>query len=198
MTDALLWLDLETTGTDETKDSIIEVGVVPTSLDLAPLGEWVSCVKPTDEALGRMMRTPPVLTMHVDNGLFDAIRESTPPTIGAVDHQLDLWLADITAVQGVTGWVLAGSGVGHFDRRFIKAQMPKLDRRLRHWCIDVGVLRRAYAMWGQREVQPIVSHLQGTKTHRALDDVYVHLAEARQWQDFFVASTTDQLGARFL
>lgn len=191
----LLWLDLETTGVDETKDSIIEVGVVVTTSSLSiDLGEWVSYAKPTDEALGRMMRTPAVLEMHEANGLYDELMLKDLPTIGRVDHELCTWLDSIHSGQ----FVLAGSGVGHFDRRFIKAQMPKLDRRLRHWCIDVGVLRRAYGLWSGDVDTDIYGTTVDPKTHRALDDAYIHLAEARRWRDFFVAATTDMLGERFL
>ncbi len=187
MTDALLWLDLETTGTDETKDSIIEIGVVATTTDLTILGEWVSLVRPTDEALGRLLRTPVVLAMHEENQLFHELMEAEGvPTIGAVDHQLHEWMNDVGNYPTPVSWVLAGSGVGHFDRRFIKAQMPKLDRRLRHWCIDVGVLRRAHQMWSGDTTTPWPNDM---KTHRALDDAYVHLAEARQWRDFFRETT---------
>ncbi len=175
----LLWLDLETTGTDETKDSIIEVGVIATTADtLDEIGEWTAIVRPTDEAFGRLLRTPVVRDMHTANGLLQLLDDDVERhhTIGAVDHQVTAWLADIAPGQ----WVLAGSGVGHFDRRFIKAQMPKLDRLLKHWCIDVGVVRRAYAMWTDTvEVRP--EHVPG-KTHRALDDARFHLEEARMWR----------------
>jgi oligoribonuclease len=178
VTDILLWLDLETTGTDEAKDSIIEIAVIPTTPDLDQVGEWTA----TDEGLGRLLRTPVVRAMHEANGLLAELLEEGDRhhTIGAVDHQLDTWLVDQGDYLGVNSWILAGSGVGHFDRRFIKAQMPKLDRRLRHWCIDVGVVRRAYSMWTDTaEVHP--GHVPG-KTHRALDDVRFHLEEARMWR----------------
>lgn len=180
--DLLLWLDLETTGTDETKDSIIEVGVVATTADLVQLGEWTEVVHPTDQGLGRLLRTPPVRAMHEANGLLDLLLQEGDRhhTIGAVDFLLAGWLAEMAHVHGVSRWVLAGSGVGHFDRRFIKAQMPKLDRVLAHWCIDVGVVRRAYAMWTDTvEIQP---QQVPSKTHRALDDARFHLEEARMWR----------------
>jgi len=180
VTDHLLWLDLETTGTDETKDSIIEIGVIPTTTDLEILGEWVEIVWPTDEALGRLLRNDVVHAMHEGNGLLWELseRDEDLATIGRVEYELIQWL---DAFGLGTQWVLAGSGVGHFDRRFIKAQMPRLDQRLRHWCIDMGVLRRAHQMWsgGPTPTAP------EPKPHRALDDAYLHLAEARQWKDYF-------------
>jgi oligoribonuclease len=182
VTDPLLWLDLETTGADETRDAIIEVGVIPTTPDLIQLGEWSEVVRPTDQGLGRLLRLPVVRQMHEANGLLDDLLEDDRlPTIGKVDHDLVDWLTGVHPTSPTGMWVLAGSGVGHFDRRFIKAHMPKLDRRLRHWAIDVGVLRRAYALWGVDRVEPPVP----AKNHRALDDAYGHLAEARTWAHYF-------------
>lgn len=180
-TDLLLWLDLETTGTDETKDSIIEIGAITTT-DLAWIAEWSQVVHPTDQGLGRLLRTPAVRAMHEANGLLDLLlaEGDRHHTVGAVDHMIVGWMAEVASAQGEVRWVLAGSGVGHFDRRFIKAQMPKLDRVLAHWCIDVGVVRRAFAMWTDTvEIHP--QHVPA-KTHRALDDARFHLEEARMWR----------------
>ena len=168
----LLWLDLETTGTDETRDSIIEIGCILTTEALDMLGEYESLVLPTDEALGRLLRNPVVKDMHRANGLLDQmlmLESGRKPH--AVAQELLAWLDEHTD-QPV---VLAGSGVGHFDRRFLKRWMPQVDRRLRHWCIDVGVIRRAHEMFTGN---PPPSSANDAKTHRALDDARCHLKEA--------------------
>lgn len=172
----LLWLDLETTGTDETRDSIIEIGCILTTEALDELGEYESLVLPTDEALGRLLRNPVVKDMHQSNGLLDQmlmLESGRKPH--AVASELLGWLDGFTSDQVV----LAGSGVGHFDRRFVKRWMPQLDRRLRHWCIDVGVIRRAHEVWtGTSSPSPA----NAAKTHRALDDARCHLDEARAFR----------------
>lgn len=181
-TDHLLWLDLETTGTDEAKDSIIEIGCILTTPDLTAIDEFATPVLPTDEALGRMMRTPVVREMHEANGLLELVLDG----IGELPHDAAgmvlNWLADNGAQRGAT--VLAGSGVAHFDRRFLGRWMPQVDRFLRHWCIDVGVIRRAVGMWAPSVPQ---SDANDGKTHRALDDARCHLGEARHWADLFGA-----------
>lgn len=191
MADPLLWVDLETTGTDETKDSIIEIGVVATMADLSFLGEFSAVVRPTAEGLGRLYRTDVVREMHAQNGLLQELLDdidTTPP--GVVERDLLETMHGIHEGQ----WILAGSGVGHFDRRFLAAQMPMVERRLRHWCIDVGVVRRAYSMWtGTPERHP--SWVDG-KTHRALDDVRFHVEEARMWRELFVNAEQDARLAR--
>lgn len=177
-TDYLLWLDLETTGSDESKDSIIEVGCILTTPDLVEVDEgrsWV--VVPTDEALGRMLRNGTVRAMHEKNGLLQEVLDQSG---GLKPHKVADEIVGYLDHFDAQPAVLAGSGVGHFDRRFIKRWLPLVDVALRHWCIDVGVVRRSYAMWTDTE-QVVPQHVPG-KTHRALDDARFHLEEARMWR----------------
>jgi oligoribonuclease len=176
ITDHLLWLDLETTGSSEKDgDEIIEIGCVLTTHDLYDLGSFTSVVKPGPLALGRMMQNQIVREMHEKNGLL-------PKVLAADDelrphkvvNQLLAWLSAALPPDGFPV-VLAGSGVGHFDRRFIDKYMPQLSQQLRYWCIDIGVIRRAHDMW----VGTTVSTDNDRKTHRAIDDAYCHLSEAR-------------------
>lgn len=177
--DLLLWLDLETTGGDETKDSIIEIGCILTTQKLEPIAPFESLVTPEAEGLGRLMMDPVVRPMHENNGLLAEILK-----LGSggdlrphnVAQECLNWMTQNGATPGHV--VLAGSGVGHFDRRFIRRWMPRLDRYLRHWVVDVGVIRRAHRMW----VDPAyVSKQNEAKTHRALDDAQCHLEEAREF-----------------
>lgn len=186
--DHLLWLDLETTGSDETKDCIIEVGCILTTDALEEVAEWECVVRPTAEGFGRLMLNPVVRSMHASNGLLEALdplgeagHEELPRPDQAAKSLLT-WLALNDAKKDRT--VLAGSGVGHFDRRFIARWMPQVDRFLRYWCIDIGVVRRAHGMW----VGTPVSSANDAKTHRALDDARCHLAEARAFKALWCAS----------
>lgn len=79
--DHLLWLDLETTGTDETKDSIIEIGCILTTPDLRdkePTATFQRIISPSDEALGRLLRNGIVREMHEANGLLDDLLVPVP------------------------------------------------------------------------------------------------------------------------
>lgn len=174
--DLLLWLDLETTGSDVAKDSIIEVGCVLTTTGLDPLGEFQAVVLPEAEGYGRLMLNDFVRGMHTNNGLLEDLAVGLGRKPHEVTNDLLKWATDLGAEQGRT--VLAGSGVGHFDRKFIDRYMPQLSRFLRYWCIDIGVVRRAHEMW----VGTVVSTANESKTHRALDDIRCHLAEAQAFK----------------
>lgn len=174
--DLLLWLDLETTGSEVEHDCIIEIGCVLTTTNLTEIAEWSSVVTPSPLGLGRLMQNAYVRNMHETNGLLGEILADDATEIRPHDAAKSLmaWLAANNAGQGRT--VLAGSGVGHFDRRFIARYLPQLDKHLRYWCIDIGVVRRAHEMWSGA---PQPSSANDAKTHRALDDARCHLAEAR-------------------
>lgn len=181
-----LWLDLETTGTDEGLDPIIEVGVVLTH---------VTPLFPAIDSLNRVITPPPaepdcecgslvahrlglnpaVRRMHEANGLLAEIAAGRSYPIAEAEIDILKWLDALTAGARV---VLAGSGVGHFDRRFLRAQMPGLDRRLVHYPLDVGVIRRFFRVAG---VSTAPLSEDESKTHRALDDVHAHIAEARKF-----------------
>lgn len=176
----LLWIDLETTGSSRTQDCIIEVGVILTTSDLTELGWYDALIRPTDEGLGRMLRNPVVREMHTNNGLLNEILNNehlkNPFVAG---EEIISWATDLGAREGRT--VIAGSGVGHFDKDFIHKFMPNLGNFCRHWLIDVGSTRRQHEMWVGTEV----SKANDSKTHRAIDDVRCHLDEARAYRDLW-------------
>lgn len=174
----LLWLDLETTGTDERLDAIIEVGCILTTPDLQDLDDWRCAARPPAAALQRLMEVDVVREMHQANGLLDLItgRNHVVPELSQLERALMGWLEEWNVEPHRVA--LAGSGVAHFDRRFIDAQMPSLSKHLVYWSIDVGVIRRAHQLWLPDVVLPSANINEG-KTHRAADDIRCHLEEAR-------------------
>lgn len=176
----LLWVDLETTGSDVMKDCIIEVGGILTTHDLEEISTFQSLVHPTPGGLGRMMMNDIVREMHQKNGLLDEVIKigKEAPRVDETARAMLKWLEGAKAPQGKV--VLAGSGVGHFDRAFIQRYMPQLMNYLRYWVIDIGVIRRAHEMWTGEAME-----LGGDKGHRAMDDIRHHLSEARMYRDLW-------------
>lgn len=188
----LLWCDLETTGTDETLDAIIEVACILTTPELEPIDEYQSIIVPGPGPLARLVDNDFVRQMHTDNGLLGEIliANQTPDTrfehyTPKVQDDLIDWLDRNLLAQCLPEAkpMLAGSGVGHFDRRFIKSKMPMLEARLVYPVLDVGVVRRF--LQGVCHLETWVPPLNESKTHRALDDIRIHLNEARAYRDLF-------------
>ena len=69
-----VWIDLEMTGLDPERCAIIELGLLITGPDLAPIARLERVIWQPEEVLARM--DPFVRTMHTRNGLLDKVRAS--------------------------------------------------------------------------------------------------------------------------
>ena len=109
----------------------------------------------------------------------------------AVDGQKSIlgWLGTHQAFRGVLP--LAGSGVSHFDRRFIRRYWPSLDRKLAYAMFDVGVVRRFLREWGLGLLPPEYAETRApTIGHRALSDAEDHRQEAIKLRDWLGKTNT--------
>ena len=164
-----VWLDLETTGSNEIEDVILELGVVITDAELTELdrASWVL----NDD--GCLQAAPDVVKeMHAINGLAYELADGM--TAAEVETE---FVALLKRHGKKHDFVLAGSGVSHFDRRFLQAEMPKALKWFRYYSIDVGILRRTLRMIGREDLS--LPFDQEDKKHRALDDALLHLEELR-------------------
>lgn len=154
----LLWLDIETTGTNEEKDHILEIGGFATNEQLeiiAPEFDWVLSYKGHPHPVDQI-----VIDMHFKTGLW-------------VEANLSkIQLSDVTTaliafmqMYNLKKPVLAGFSP-HFDRRFLHHLMPEFEgRNLHHRNFDVSTIREAVKVWAPNVVrEPLVV------THRALAD----------------------------
>lgn len=185
--DHLVWVDLETTGGNvEDGHVLLEVGAILTDAtpDLNVLDEYnvvLNNAMGSDEWANHA--DPVVVEMHTKNGLWAESDQSTRFPL-EVDLAICSWLDDNGIGTKHIG--LGGSGVAHFDRRWIKACLPRFDRRLAYWALDVGVLRRLFMLAGRADlIAP--SGDKALKPHRALDDARLHLDEARAYCAFLGA-----------
>lgn len=171
--DYIAWLDLETTGSALATSQILEVGIVLTDMKLNEIAaaSWLNT-----SPLPSLRITdvdPVVLEMHVKNGLWKDLQEAVESTRYTVDDDITGWLRNHTHFSS-KHIALAGSGVSHFDRPFIVRDLPKTNKMLTYWSLDVGVVRRFRQLAGIEDLSFV-----DTKTHRAKDDAYSALSEAR-------------------
>lgn len=177
-TDFILWIDLETTGSADDSE-IIEVGAVLTDTkDFEITAEFSRLVQCSAEGLKQIYDNPKVTQMHTENGLLKELREGGHSSISEADKELSAWL-DANWGKSTSHIPLGGSGVSHFDRKFIARYMPLMHKRMTYWAYDVGVLRRTFLLlsmptWAGTE----------DKTHRALDDIKFHVEEYRWYCNY--------------
>jgi oligoribonuclease len=169
--DYYLWMDLETAGTDENVDPILEVAAILTDRRLMDVfWEYSSVVQP--ESI-RWATIPPVVEeMHVASGLKAALDAGRGKSLVEVETTILNLLCEETGGDVVQ---MAGSGIGHFDRRFIRAQMPLIEVCLDYAVLDIGVVRRF--------IRDTIGYPipERPNRHRALADIRDHLQEAREF-----------------
>jgi oligoribonuclease len=158
------WIDLETTGTDEHKDSIIEIACIVTNKQWVEQDRVNIIIKP--DPMPENI-SPVVLDMHTKNGLWNDVVSNGIP-IKDADWKFNEFLGQY--LGGAKSLVLAGSGVSHFDSRFIHTQLPISAQRLTFWTYDVSVVRRFFECAG-------IKGIKNVKKHRAMGDVEQHLAD---------------------
>jgi oligoribonuclease len=158
----LAFLDLETSGLDRERCTILELGIVVTDSELHALARQSWPVKPTRALVG----TPPVsfyaelgaMAMHGRSGLLDECDRIGSP-IETVEREALAFLID----EQATGGPLCGAGVG-FDRAFLFRQMPELHDQFHYRNFDVSTFR-------------ILAELRGVElppkreVHRAIPDL---------------------------
>lgn len=174
--DYFFWTDLECTGSEDFH-SIVEIGYAITDKNLEVL-EGGSIVLPfPPDAREHPLVKDVVRNMHDKNGLWlDATRVygENPYHTDALKKADDYLSGLVIRYNGMNHMAFCGSGVSHYDRKFIKRDLPKLNDRLTYWAIDIGAVRRAYEYFGHR-----TNWLVDNKTHRAYDDVLFHIAETK-------------------
>ena len=173
--DRLVWLDLEMTGLDLTRHTIVEIAVLVTDADLVSL----------DEGLDIVVHQPPemlaamddfVRNMHTKSALLPAIEASTVPLADAGAQALAYVRSHVPKPMTAP---LCGNSIG-VDRRFLDKYLPELDAYVHYRNIDVSSLKELCRRW-----YPDVYKKRPSKreVHRALDDVHESIAELRYYRE---------------
>ena len=183
----LLWVDTETTGVPTGNDwsdvHLLEIGVIVTDFSLNTLCGYREVVKMTQAGADAIRKTPQVREMHQTNGLLKESISSTHTVADIEQGIIQLLKEETTFNPG--DLIIAGSGVAAFDHPLLKEKMPELAKWLVYYPFDIGVFRRvSKILAGGAVVNPALSSFDGPKTHRAWDDILMHLREAKQFQQW--------------
>jgi len=173
--DPLVWLDLEMTGLDVERHTIVEIACIVTDSELTPLDDGIDIVIHQDaDAMAQMDDF--VRKMHTKSGLLPEIAASDVSLDTARARALD-YVRSHVAAPGTAP--LCGNSIGT-DRRFLDRYMHDLDTYLHYRSIDVSSLKELCRRW----YPETYSKRPGkAEQHRALDDVRESIAELRFYRE---------------
>ncbi len=174
----MVWIDLEMTGLDIEKESIIEIATIVTDGELNILAYGPNLAVTVSEELIQGMDEWNT-THHHRSGLVDRIR-SEGVSIGNAQEQtlefLKKWVNPNTAP-------LCGNSVWN-DRRFLDKEMPDVADYLHYRMVDVSTVKEISRRW-----YPNVEKYPKKLSHLALDDIIESIEELAYFrQKVFIKS----------
>ena len=164
----LLWVDLEMTGLEPKKDRILEVAAIATDWDFQEVARMTAVVKVPKNLMKKRM----VGEFWAKN------RESYEQLLKQNETGLKSPTVEKELLEFIEKYfgeevILAGNSI-HQDRRFIRKEWKKLDKRLHYRMFDVS----AWKVYFEN-----VMKIKFTKRdmHRALDDIEGSIEEIKYY-----------------
>lgn len=165
----LVWMDLEMSGLDPDRNTILEIATIVTDGDLHIIAEG------------------PVLAVHHPAALLDAMDDWNREHHGASGLSARVGSSSLSmqdAEQQSLDFVkrhcpersspLCGNSI-HQDRRFLARYMPRLDAYLHYRNVDVSTIKELVRRWYPNGPQPP----EKKHAHLALDDIRESIEELR-------------------
>src|SRR6478672_1424150 len=183
----LVWMDLEMTGLDHTKDVIVEIATLITDDELNVIAEGPDLVvHQSEDHLAGMDQV--VVDMHTKSGLLDAIRVSTTTLDEAGAATLAFIKEHVKQPRTVP---LCGNSIG-MDRRFLTAYLPEIELYLHYRCVDVSSIKELVKRW-----YPKLDSARPNKNgaHRALGDIRASIEELRYYRTHVFVPMPSSVGS---
>lgn len=171
----LAWMDLEMTGLDPLRHTIVEIATLITDDDLEVVAEGPDLViHAGPDVLAGMDKV--VRSMHTKSGLLGAIETSSMTLADAGAATLEFLKAHIPEARTVP---LCGNSIGT-DRRFLATYLPDVEKWLHYRSIDVSTVKELSRRWYPEAYAAAPDKAGG---HRALDDIRESLAELKYYRE---------------
>lgn len=166
--DNLVWIDLEMTGLDVTRERIIEIATLITDAKLNIIAEGPELViHQSDELLAAMDEWN--TEHHGASGLTERVRASQVSEADAEAQTLE-FVAQHCAERTCP---LAGNSI-YMDRMFLSRYMPKLEGYVHYRNVDVSTIKELARRWYPDVVERAPKK---NERHRAMDDIRESIAE---------------------
>ena len=168
----LVWIDLEMTGLDTSRDHIIEIATIVTDsqLELVAEGPVIAIHQP--EAVLAAMDEWNRKT-HGESGLVERVRQSAASVRDAELRTLE-FLRD-HAAEGASP--MCGNSICQ-DRRFLAREMPELEKFFHYRNLDVSTIKELARRWAP----DVLASLQKSSRHLAIEDIRESIGELRHYR----------------
>lgn len=173
----LIWIDLEMTGLDTDRDSILEIATLVTDAQLNVLAEGpeLAIAHPLAalEAMDEWNRN-----QHARSGLWRRV----------LDQGVAMAEAEARTLDFLRQWVpegaspMCGNSICQ-DRRFLHRQMPQLQRYFHYRNLDVSTIKELARRWAPE----VAAAFAKESAHTALSDVRDSIAELRHYRRHLAA-----------
>lgn len=175
----LVWMDLEMTGLDPDRDTILEIATLITNNALEPVAEGpVLVISQPASVLERMDAWNQ--EHHGASGLIQRVLTSTLPMAAAERQVLDF----VKAYCPERTSPLCGNSICQ-DRRFLARHMPALEAYLHYRNLDVSTVKELVRRWYPDGPQPP----EKKHAHLALDDIRESIDELRFYRRHYFRPT---------
>jgi len=164
----LLWVDLEMTGLEPTKDYIIEIAAIVTDFDFTELDTYKSVIYQPQQVLSQMNEWSREMT--IANGLIDRIKAAPN------EQHVEIEFIDFIKRNFNEPAILAGNSV-YNDYAFIKQWWPGASTLLHYRLLDVS----SFKIIMQDKYKIIFNKKE---LHRSLDDIRESIAELKFYLNY--------------
>lgn len=169
----LVWIDLEMTGLDPERDTIIEIATIVTDSELNIIAEGpvfaIGKPKARMDEMGEWCTK-----QHGSSGLTQRVLESTV-TMQDAERQT---IAFLEQYVGKGQSPMCGNSV-HQDRRFLCKEMPQLEQFFDYRHLDVSAVKILAKRW----YPDVAKGLKKSGSHLAMDDIRDSINELRYYRE---------------
>jgi len=172
-----VWIDLEMTGLNPQKDTILEIATIITDEQLNILEQGPHLIIHQPTAILNTM-SPTVKTMHTNSGLIEAVHRSSI----SMQEAENATLAHIKKYAEHKEAYLAGNSVWQ-DKAFLQKYMPLITEYLHYRILDVTAFKVAINAWYPEKNESLYHKKD---CHRALDDIKESIEELKHYKNTYL------------
>ncbi|MAC46131.1 oligoribonuclease [Oceanospirillum beijerinckii] len=177
--DNMVWIDLEMTGLEPERDTIIEIATVVTDpeLNIIAEGPVLAIYKPKAvmDEMGEWCTK-----QHGSSGLTKRVLESKV-TMREAERQTLEFLKQ-HAEPGKSP--MCGNSI-HQDRRFLYKEMPELEKFFHYRHLDVSSVKELAKRW----YPDVAKSMKKSGSHLAMDDIKDSINELRHYREHMLKPT---------